>query len=174
MAKPTRDQLDMVLAHNSQIGFLCTQWAYLEWMLEVAIWWFSDLLDKSDEERLTETGGKPISVLAREASNIAHRKLTSKSDLDAMKEIAKRVEESLAERNLAIHGVHTLTPDEAVLARVTRGKYKGTLQHLSLIRLRSLNEEVERIIAVMESLLHSHGVIEGMTEASRRYFQDQR
>ena len=45
---------------------------------------------------------------------------------------------------------------------------------MSLIRLRSLNEEVERIIAVMESLLHSHGVIEGMTEASRRYFQDQR
>jgi hypothetical protein len=64
-------------------------------MLEVAIWWFSDLLDKSDEQRLTET--KPISVLAREAGNIAHRKLTSKSDLEVMKEIAKRVEESLAE-----------------------------------------------------------------------------
>ena len=64
-------------------------------------------------------------------------------------------------------------PDEAVLARVTRGKYKGTLQHLPLIRLRSLNDEVARIIAVIEPLLHSHGVSEGVTEVSRRY-QDQR
>ena len=172
MTEPTQDQLDMVLAHNSQVGLLCTQWAYLEWMLEIAIWWFSDLLDKSDEERITETGGKPISVLAREASNIAHRKLTA-SELDAMKDVARRVEESLDERNLAVHGVRQLMPDEAVLARVTRGKYKATLQHLPLIRLRSLNDEVAKIIAVIEPLLHSHGVIETMTEASRRY-QDQR
>ena len=109
MAKPTQDQIDMVLAHNSQVGLLCTQWAYLEWMLEVAIWWFSDLLDKTHEERITETGGKPISVLAREAGNIAHRKLTSGSELDAMKEVAKRVEESLDERNLAIHGVRQVS-----------------------------------------------------------------
>ena len=38
-----------------------------------------------------------------------------------MKEVAKRVEESLDER-----------------------KYKGTPQHLPLIRLRSLNDEVEK------------------------------
>jgi hypothetical protein len=85
---------------------------------------------------------------------------------------AARVEESLAERNLAVHGVRTLSPDEVVLARVTRGRYRGTLQNLSLIRLRSLNEEVGQIIAVMESLLYSNGVIEGMTEASRHYFQN--
>src|SRR5262245_7661886 len=156
MPKPTQDQLDMVLAHNSQIGLLCTQWVYLEWMLEVAIWWFSDLLDKSDEERLTETGGKPISVLAREAGNIAHRKLTSKHDLDAMKDIPKRIEESLTERNLAIHGVRTLSTEDVVLARVTRGRNRGTLQNLSLIRLRSLNEEVAQnrrcdgIVAVLK------------------------
>ena len=130
MPKPTQDQLDVVLAHHYQIGLLCAQWAYLEWMLEVAIWWFSDLLDKSDEQRLTETGGKPISVLAREAGNIAHRKLTLKSDIDAMKDIAKRIEESLAERNLTVHGVRTLSPDEVVLARVTRGRYRGTLAEL--------------------------------------------
>ena len=173
MAK-TQDQIDMVLAHNSQVGLLCTQWAYLEWMLEIAIWWFSDLLDKTNEERITETGGKPISVLAREAGNIAHRKLTSARELSAMKEVAKRVEECLDERNLAIHGVRQVMPDETVLVRVTGGKYKGTLQHLPLIRLRSLNDEVARIIAVIEPLLHSHGVIEGITEKSRRYFEDQR
>ena len=84
MPKPTQDQLDVVLAHHYQIGLLCAQWAYLEWMLEVAIWWFSDLLDTSNDQRLTETGGKPISVLAREAGNIAHHKLRLKSDIDAM------------------------------------------------------------------------------------------
>ena len=136
-------------------------------MLEIAIWWFSDLLDKSEEERITETGGKPFSVLAREAYNIAHRKLTS-SELDALKEVAKRVEESIDERNLAIHGVRSLQPDEPVLA-TSRGKYKNTLQPLSLVRLQSLNDEVARIIAVIEPLLAEHGVIQGVTEISRRY-----
>jgi hypothetical protein len=136
-------------------------------MLEIAIWWFSDLLDKSEEERDTETGGKPISVLAREASNIAHRKLTS-SELDALKEVAKRIEESIDERNLAIHGVRSLQPDETVLATVSRDKY-NTLQPLSLVRLQSLNDEVARIIAVIEPLLSEHGVIQEVTEISRRY-----
>jgi len=160
MAEPTQDQLDLVSVHNSQVGLLCSQWAYLEWMLEIAVWWFGDLLDKSDEDRLAETVGKPISVLAREAGNIAYRKLTSTSELDAMKEVTKRIEEIIDERNLAVHGVRQLVPDETVLARATQGRYKGTLQHLSLIRLRSLNDEVARIIAVVEPLLHSHGVIE--------------
>ena len=164
----TDDRLDIVAAHNAEVGLLCTQWAYLEWMLEIAIWWFLDLLDKSDEERITATGGKPISVLAREAANIAHRKLTS-AQLDAMKEVAKRIEASLDERNLAVHGVRQLMPDETVVARVTRGKYKGTLQRLPLVRLASLNAEVGRIIAVIEPLLHSHGVVEGITAVSRRY-----
>jgi hypothetical protein len=155
--------------HLREVGLLCSQWAYLEWMLEIAIWWFCDLLDQPSEKRIIETGGKPVSVLAREAGNIAYRKLTSASELEAMKEVARRVEESIDERNLAIHGVRKLLPDETVSARVTRGKYKGTLQALPLIRLRSLNSEVARIIAVIEPLLQSHGVIEGITEFSGRY-----
>ena len=75
-------------AHLQEVGLLCTQWAYLEWMLEIAIWWFRDLLDATDDERIAETGGKPISVLAREARNVASRKLTSASELDAMIDVA--------------------------------------------------------------------------------------
>jgi hypothetical protein len=169
MAKPTKDQLDMVSAHNSEVGLLCSQWAYLEWLVEIAIWWCSDLLDKSCEDRETATAGKPLSVLARQAGNIAHRKLTSESELAAMKGAAKRIEECIDERNLAVHGVREVMPDETVLARVTRGKYKGALQRLPLVRLKSLNHEVARIIAVIEPLLHSHGVIEGSTGVFRRY-----
>jgi hypothetical protein len=168
MTEDAKTRLDTVAAHNAEVGLLCTQWAYLEWMLEIAIW-FRDLLDKSDYERMTETSGKPVSVLAREAGNIAHQKLTSASELNAIKDVVSRIEESIDERNLAVHGVRSLLPDETVIARVTRGKYKGTLQRLPLIRLRSLNAEVARIIAVIEPLLHAHGVIEGITEVSRRY-----
>ncbi len=165
--KPRR--LDLAAEHNMEVGLLCSQWAYLEWMLEIAIWWFSDLLDKSDDERLTATGGKPISVLAREAHNIARQKLISASELEALKDAARRIEEIIDERNLAVHGVRSLLPDETVIARVSWRTYKGTLQSLSLVRLRSLNAEVTGIIALIEPLLHSHGVIEGMTEVSKRY-----
>jgi hypothetical protein len=61
-----------------------------------------------------------------------------------------------------------LLPGETVVARVTRGKYKGTLQSLPTIRLKSLNAEVGRIIAVIEPILHAHGVITGLTEDTRR------
>jgi hypothetical protein len=37
MAKPTPDQLDIVAAYNSEVGLLCSQWSYLEWMLEIAV-----------------------------------------------------------------------------------------------------------------------------------------
>jgi hypothetical protein len=48
------------------------------------------------------------------------------------------------------------------MATVTRRKHKNTMQHLSLIRLASLNAEVGRIIAVIEPLLADHGLIEGL------------
>jgi hypothetical protein len=151
---------DHVEDHLQEVGLLCAQWAYLEWMLEIAIWWFSDLLDKSDTERMTETSGKPISVLAREAGNIAHRKLTSASELSAIKDAMRRIEACVDERNLAVHGVRSLLPDEIVIARVTRGKHEDTLQRLPLIRLRSLNIEVGRLIVAIEPVLFAHGVIE--------------
>jgi hypothetical protein len=38
-----------------------------------------------------------------------------------------------------------------------------------MIRLASVNVEVSRILAELEPLLHRIGVIEGVTEISRRY-----
>jgi hypothetical protein len=116
----------------------------------------------TNDERGISIGG-----LARKARDLAHRKVSTKSDLDAMGDIAARVEAIIDERNLAVHGFRSLQPDEILLAAVARGKYKNTLQLLSLIRLRSLNAEVGRIIAVIE--LADHGVIEGVTATSRRY-----
>jgi hypothetical protein len=124
MTEDAKTRLDTAAAHNAEVGLLCTQWAYLEWMLEIAIWWFRDLLDKSDAERLTETSGKPVSVLAREAGNIAHQKLTSVSELHAMKDVVSRIEKTLVK----LRGVkpHILSwralSDPAQLARFNGGR----------------------------------------------------
>jgi hypothetical protein len=165
---PDKARLDMIADHNREVGLLCTQWAYLEWLLEIAIWWFVDLLDTPDDGRAL-TGAISIGGLARKARDLAHRKLSTKPDLDAMADIAARVEAVIDERNLAIHGVRSLQPDETVLAAVARGKYRHKPQSVSLLRLQSLNAEVSRIIAVIEPLLAEHGVIEGITEISKRY-----
>jgi hypothetical protein len=151
---------DAVATHLQQVGWLCSQWAYLEWLLEKAIWWFLDL-KKTPSDGQTVTGGLSIDALARKARDLAHRKLSTKSDLKAMADIATRLKAIIDERNLAIHGVRSVQPDNTVQATVTRGPYKYQPQPLSSIRLRSLNDEVARLIGVIEPLLHRHGVITG-------------
>jgi hypothetical protein len=145
------------------VGLLCTQWAYLEWLLEIAIWWFVGLLNAPGDGRVL-TGSFGIATLGRKACDLAHRKFSNQADLDKLAEVAKRVADVMDERNLAIHGVRSLQPDDTVLAAVARGKYKHEPQKLPLIRLQSLNDEVARIIAVIEPLLAENGVIEGITE----------
>jgi hypothetical protein len=55
-----------VIAHNQEIGLLCTQWAYLEWLLEQTIWWLLDLTDTPNDARPL-TGGLSIENLAQKA-----------------------------------------------------------------------------------------------------------
>ena len=162
------DSSDMIAEHNREVGLLSTQWAYLEWLLEVAIWWFVGLLNAPDDGR-TLTGTISIGGLARKARDLAPRRLSTKADLDAMAAIASRIEAVIDERNLAVHGVRSLQPDNTVLAAVARGKYKSKPEALPLIRIQSLNAEVARIIAVIEPMLSKHNVIEGITEISKRY-----
>jgi hypothetical protein len=157
---PSSDRED-VPVHLQQVGFLCAQWAYLELLLEIAIWWS---LDHSPIDGRTITKSMPMSVLAREARDNAHQKLTNKSELDAMADVAMRVAAVIDERNLAVHGVRVVQPDETVMASVARGKYGNTLQPMSLDSLQRLNDEVTSIIDVIEPLLHRHGMITGSGE----------
>jgi len=165
---PDQASLEMIADHNREVGLLCTQWAYLEWLLEIAVWWFLGLLNQPEDGRVL-TGSFGIDALARKARDLAHRKLTNETDANKMAEVARRVLDVIDERNLAIHGVRSLQPDQTVLAAVARGKYKHEPQKMPLIRLQTLNTEVARIIAVIEPLLARDGVIEGITEVSRRY-----
>ena len=151
---PDEARLDMIADHNREVGLLCTQWAYLEWLLEIAIWWFVGLLNAPADGRVL-TGSFGIDALARKARDLAHRKLSTEADLEKIKNVARRVAEIIDDRNLATHGVRSLQPDDTVLAAIARGKYKHEPQKVPLIRLQSLNAEVARIIAVMSRCLPS-------------------
>ena len=160
--------LDLIAKHNQEVGLLCSQWAYLEWLLELANWWLLGLLNHSREGRVLTTCIS-IEVLARRTTNLAHLRITNAEDQAVLKSVADRIDAIQGERNLAVHGVRSLMPDETVLATVSRGKFKNEPQRLSLIRLASLNAEVARILAEIEPLLFKLGVIEGVTAISERY-----
>jgi hypothetical protein len=165
-------KLDLVAEHNQEVGLLCTQWAYLEWLLELALWWLLGLLNQPREGRIL-TGGLSIDTLARRVSELSSLRIGDANQRATLGRVRVRITDVLDERNLAIHGVRSLQPDDSVLAAVSRGKYKNEPQRMSLIRLRSLNSEVARILAELEPLLFTLGVIEGVTEISRRYKSDQ-
>jgi hypothetical protein len=155
-----QEHIDIATEHNQQIGFLCSQWSYLEWNLEVAIWWLLGNLPQSDG-RVT-TGGIDICSLARKVRELAHREITAQADLDALDDLKKRLEKAVDERNLAIHGLREVGPNNTVLGTVTRGPYKNKPQKTTT-RLKSINAEVGRLIAIIEPLLVKYGVVEGMT-----------
>jgi len=60
--------------HFREVGLICAHWAYLEWLLEITLWWLLGLpLDGKDGRVIT--GSLPIHALARRAAELAHRKL---------------------------------------------------------------------------------------------------
>jgi hypothetical protein len=120
--------------------------------LQIARWWFLGLLSTPESER-TLSGGQ-IGDLAAKVCELAVFKLTDADELAALNDVEPCIKTAVPERNLAVHGVRDLLPDATVGARVTRGEYKGTLQHLPMIK------EVNRIIDVIQPLLHRHGAIE--------------
>jgi hypothetical protein len=164
MAKLPKVDVD---AHYQEVGLLCTQWAYLEWLLELTLWWLLGLLNRPREGRIV-SAGLPIEVLAKRVSDLAGMRITHPGELAIIDSVRVRIVEILDERNLAVHGVRSLQPDNTVLAAVARGKYKNDPQRMSLIRLGTLNAEVESILAELELLLFDKGVIEGVTAISRR------
>jgi hypothetical protein len=130
----TKEQTDFVSDHNQQIGFLCSQWSFLESLVEIALWW---LLGLPPKEGRIITGGLNICDLARKVRDLAHLKVSAKADLDALTDLAAGIENVEGERNLAVHGLREVRPGDKVMATVTRGKYRNTPQPISLIRLKT-------------------------------------
>lgn len=163
MSEPNDD----VDKHLLQVGLICAQWAHLEYLLELTVWWLLGLLDTPKDARLI-TGTMPIDALARKARDLAHRKIPKRSDRNMLRDVAVDVNAVEHERNLAVHGVRSLWPDETITASVPRGPYRNKPERLSLIRLRTANAQIASTIAKLELLLDAHSIIEGVTAISER------
>jgi hypothetical protein len=112
---------DETSEHLQEVGLVCTQWAYLEWMLEISIWWFLGFLDTGDPtDGQTLTGTLNCESLARKASLLSHRKLAEAEERDVLARVLSRVSKIVEERNLVVHGRRSVSPDETVTATVTR------------------------------------------------------
>jgi hypothetical protein len=169
MSEPKRSE---VTEHLTQVGLICSQWAYLEWLLEIALWWLIGLLDDHEDARIM-TRGLDIQTLSRRVRDLAHRKISDRDEKQILKRVACRIAKIIDDRNLVVHGVRSLQPDKRVLASVPRGPYRHKPEPLPLIRLRSINTEIAGIIAELEPLLADKNVIDGVTVISelRRYPQ---
>jgi hypothetical protein len=156
---------DDIREHLMQVGLVCSQWAYLEWLLELTHWWLLGLLNKDKEGRVI-TSGLSIEVMARRVWELCHLRISDIADRDRLGAVKDRIQGILEERNLAVHGRRSLNPDQSVTGAIARGKYKHEPQKLSLVRLRNLNTEIGYITAELEPILVRYGIIEGMTDLS--------
>ena len=153
---------DDVVKSVLQVGLICSHWAYVEWLLEITLWWTLGLLNKKVEGRVI-TGSLSIDTLALRLTQLSHLKLHDEADRKILEDVRKRIMSSIDERNLAVHGVRSVMPDGTIQAEVARGPLKSKFQVLSLVRLRSLNTELGVILGLLEPLLVRHNVISGMT-----------
>jgi hypothetical protein len=158
---------DDILKHGMQVGLVCNQWAYLEWLVEVTHWWLIGLLNKPIEGRII-TGGLSIEQLLKRVCSLSHLRINVAADREALEAIKKRVDAVADERHLAVHGVRAVQPDNRITGIVSRGNYKGQPQQLSTIRLGTLNTELAAIIDELEPLLHRLGIIQGTIEQLRQ------
>lgn len=161
-----KDRIDDVHDHLLEVGMICTGWAYLEFLLECAVWWLIGLHNNKRDGRIF-TSGLSLETMARKAADLKHLKISCANDRKAIEDIRDRISAIVQERNLAVHGLRAADPDGGeVTAEVSRGTYKSQPQKLSLVRLRSLNAEIGMIMAITEPLLVRYGVIEHMTDFS--------
>lgn len=159
---PDIDLNDEISLHLYYVGLLCTQWAYLERLLELAHWWLLGLLNKPKEGRII-TGSLSIEMLAKRVRDLGHLKTNDEVVLSTFKNVAKRIDAIIDERNMAVHGVRVVDSDSSIRAEVARGKFKNNPQPISASGLRDLNNEVKSIISSLEPVLVSLKIIEDMT-----------
>src|SRR6185437_5786990 len=130
------ENLIEVRNHLMEVGMVCTQWAYLEFLFEATIWWLLGLPNRKYEGRII-TAGLSLETLARKAYDLSHLKIANDQDIKTIESLRDRISAIVDERNLAIHGLRSYDPEnEITQAEVSRGNYRSKPQNLSLIRLR--------------------------------------
>jgi hypothetical protein len=112
-----------VREHLQEVGLVCTQWAYVEWLLELTHWWLLDLLNASKEARLI-TSNLSIDRMASRVAGLSHLPISDVEDRARLAAVETRIKAVVDERNLAVHGIRSWHPECGVTGSVARGKYK--------------------------------------------------
>jgi hypothetical protein len=154
MAKPAEE---LVSQHLREVGLVCSQWAYLEWLYEVLLFWLIGLHGRRSEG-LIATGAPNLETASKRVCELAHLRITDSADVTLLKSARDRISAVVDERNLAVHGVRSALSPEKVTGQVARGPYKNKPQDLPLIRLASLNVELKSITDSVNPLLVRLGI----------------
>jgi hypothetical protein len=145
--------------HLFLVGAICSGWAHLEFLVELALWWQIDFLHRRTEGRVL-TGSLSLEIMAKKVCELYHLKIPDKNDRKILDDVRDRIVAILDERNLAVHGVRQINPANETHAEIARGKYKNKPQKLSNIRLKSLNFEIVAIVQTLEPVLVKYRVLE--------------
>jgi hypothetical protein len=156
MARPDNE---FVAQHLREVGLVCSQWAYLEWLFEVLLFWLIGFHNKPVEGRIA-TGAPGLETTSKRVCELAHLRLTDIDDMKLLESVRDRIKAVVDERNLAVHGVRSALSAETVVGRVARGPYKNKPQQLPPVRLASLNVELKSITDSVSPLLVRNGIIE--------------
>ena len=68
--------------HLMAVGLVCSQWAYLEFLFEITLWWILGLEPK--EGRII-TGGLSIETAAKRICDLAHLRIKDEADRDTLR-----------------------------------------------------------------------------------------
>ena len=107
---------------NVQIGNICFQWAYLEYLIALTIW---SLLHIDPDTGKIVTGGLDIRPRLNMAINLARELQAPKGAIDALLLTREALDKGLDQRrNTAVHGHRIAHPNDpaAELVEVHRGK----------------------------------------------------
>ena len=79
MSDPVNDEIEQ---HLFLVGAVCSGWAYLEFLAELALWWLIDFINRRKEGRvltasltLENTAKKICELYHLKIADLAHRKV---------------------------------------------------------------------------------------------------
>ncbi len=76
--------------HLTDVGLVCTQWAYLEFLFEITFWWLLGLLNMPKEGRLI-TGGLNLESLSKRVCELAHLRVQEQEDRKSLESLRDRI-----------------------------------------------------------------------------------
>jgi len=134
------------------VGNICTQWAFLEYQLAIAIW---SLLGLDEETGKIVTGGLDIMPRATMILSLTHGKKGDQTLSRAATKVLKELRGGLVtRRNEAVHGVYSSQRDGSEpMVEVHRGKGGRNPKPIGPDDLERLAQEISQSAQIMTAAL---------------------